>query len=216
MTTDVSGADQATPLVIGLTGPIASGKSTISAMLRERGAEVIDADQVYHSLIEPRSPLLQSIADRFGPAVLNENGALNRAALASIVFTDPTALADLDRITHPAVVAAVRRKVAQSTAPFIVIEAVKLVQSGLTADVDSLWLITADPDTRTRRLMTRNGLNWDEALKRVRAGSDQLPPRVHPDVILDTSGSLASTRNAVDAAWSTLLESHSRDRRLKA
>jgi dephospho-CoA kinase len=216
MTRDVTGIHTTGPLVIGLTGPIASGKSTVAEMFRERGAEIIDADHVYHVLIKPHSPLLKSIVDRFGGAVLTEGGDLNRPALASMVFGNPAALADLDRITHPAVVAAVRRRIAQSTAPYVVVEAVKLVQSGLASDVNSLWLITADEDTRIRRLMLRNGLSREEASKRVLVAVDTLPGEVAPDVIIDTSGSLASTRDAVDAAWSTLLESHARDDRAKA
>jgi dephospho-CoA kinase len=167
---------------------------------------------VYHSLIKPQMPLLRDIVDRFGPTVLRENGELNRSALASIVFDDPDALADLDRITHPAVVAAVRRRIGRSNAPIVVVEAVKLAQSGLAADVNSLWLITADSETRIDRLMSRSGLSREEARKRVLAGGAPLPFGTHPDVVIDDSGSLAATRNAVDAAWRVLLESSSQDR----
>lgn len=212
MTRVVRGAERDAPLVIGLTGPIASGKSTVAEMLREHGADIVDADRVYHSLVKPQTPLLRAIVDRFGRAVLLVSGELNRSALAAIVFDDPKALADLDRITHPAVVAAVRRRIARSNAPYVVVEAVKLAQSGLAADVDSLWLISADQDTRIGRLMSRNGLSRDEARKRVLGGGAPLPFGTHPDVVIDDSGSLAATRDAVDAAWRALLESSSQDR----
>lgn len=211
MTASSSARKTSDPLVIGLTGPIASGKSTVAEMLRERGAEIIDADQVYHSLVRAHSPLLGAIATRFGPEVIRADGELDRPALASIVFNDPTALTDLDRITHPAVVAEVRHRLAQSTADYVVVEAVKLTQSGLAADVDSLWLIQAAPEMRVHRLMMRNGLGQTEARPRVFSAGNPLSADVQVDVTIDTSGSLASTRNAVDAAWITLLESRSRD-----
>src|SRR5215213_8834537 len=121
------GTSELSPFVIGLTGPIASGKSTVADLLRRRGAEVIDADQVYRSLLQPRSELWRQVVERFGPAIVRSDGEIDRAALGGVVFADPAALADLDRITHPAVVTEVRRRIARSTAPLIVLEAVKLV-----------------------------------------------------------------------------------------
>jgi dephospho-CoA kinase len=128
-------------------------------MLRQRGAEVVDADLVYRSLLAPGSTLWKRVVERFGPAIVGSDGDIDRAALADIVFTDPEALADLDRITHPAVIAEIRGRIAQTRSPFVVLEAVKLVQSGLTSDVDALWFITADPETRLCRLMSRSGVD---------------------------------------------------------
>ena len=192
------------PYVIGLTGPIASGKSTIAEMLRQRGAEVIDADHVYRCLLAPGSTLWKRVVERFGPAIVGPDGDIDRAALADIVFADPQALADLDRITHPAVIAEIRDRIAQTSSPLVVLEAVKLVQSGLASDVDALWFISADPETRLRRLMSRSGIDEQQARVRIAAAPSTVPTGVEVDTIIDTSGDLASTMSAVDDAWRAL------------
>ena len=189
------------PFVIGLTGSIASGKSTVAEMLRQRGAEIIDADRVYRSLLIPQSELLRQVVERFGPTIVRPDGEIDRAALAEIVFTDPEALADLDRITHPAVIAEIRSRIAQSSASVIVVEAVKLVQSGLASDVDALWLITADPETRLHRLMSRSVLDEASARSRIAASPDTVPEGIEASVTIDTSGDLTATASAVDDAW---------------
>ena len=189
------------PFVIGLTGPIASGKSTIAELLRQRGAEVIDAVRVYRSLLQPGSALWRQIVERFGPAIVGTDGEIDRVALGGVVFADPAALADLEGITHPAVVTEVRRRIARSTAPLIVLEAVKLVQSGLASDVDALWFIRADPEMRLQRLMTRSGMDEASARARIAAAPDTVPAGVDVDATIDNSGDLASTAAAIDNAW---------------
>ena len=172
------GSSDRSPFVIGLTGPIASGKSTVAEMLRQRGAEVIDADRVYRSLLAPGSALWRRVVERFGPAIVRPDGEIDRAALAEMVFADPEALADLDRITHPAVVEEIRTRIAKTDAPLVVLEAVKLVQAGLASEVDALWFITADPETRLRRLMSRSGLDEASARARIAAAPDTVPQGV--------------------------------------
>lgn len=199
------------PYVIGLTGPIASGKSTVAEMLGQRGAEVIDADRVYRSLITPESELWRRVVERFGPGIVLPDGGIDRTALAGVVFTDPAALADLDRITHPVVVAEIRESVARSNAPVVVIEAVKLIQSGLASDVHSLWFITADLETRTRRLMSRTGIDEATARARIAAAPETVPQDVEVAVTIDNSDDLASTASAVDAAWRAARSGASQD-----
>ena len=194
-------ASSASPYVIGLTGPIASGKSTVAEVLRQRGAEVIDADRVYRDLLAPRSALWKRVVDRFGPTIVGSDGNIDRAALADIVFADPDALGELDRITHPAVIAEIRDRIAQTSSPLVVLEAVKLVQSGLAADVDALWFITADPETRLRRLISRSGMDEASARTRIAAAPSTVPEGVTVDAIIDNSDDLASTSSAVDDAW---------------
>ena len=205
MTQDDAGTQRRTgdpsPFVIGLTGPIASGKSTVAELLRQRGADVIDADRVYRSLLQPGSGLWRQVVARFGPEIVGPDGEINRAALGGVVFADPEALADLDRITHPAVVAEVRTRIARSTAPFVVLEAIKLVQSGLASDVDALWFVTADPETRRHRLMSRSGMDEASARARIAAAPDTVPEGVDVDVTIDNSGDLLSTSAAIDEAW---------------
>jgi dephospho-CoA kinase len=205
MTQDDAGTQRRTgdssPFVIGVTGPIASGKSTVAELLRQRGADVIDADRVYRSLLQPGSGLWRQVVARFGPEIRGPAGEIDRAALGGVVFADPEALADLDRITHPAVVAEFRARIARSTAPFVVLEAVKLVQSGLASDVDALWFVTADPETRRHRLMSRSGMDEASARARIAAAPDTVPEGVDVDVTIDNSGDLLSMSAAIDEAW---------------
>lgn len=193
------------PFVLGITGPIASGKSTVSRLLEQYGAHIIDADEVYRSLVSRGSPLWRAIRERFGDAVIGDDGELDRAALGRIVFSNPESLAELDALTHPTVVAEIRRRVAATTAPVVVIEAIKLIEAGLASDVDALWLVTAEPDTRVSRLMARNGLNRQEAERRVRAASAILPTCVTPDATIDNTGNESETRLATGQAWQELI-----------
>jgi dephospho-CoA kinase len=142
--------------------------------------------------------------ERFGPTIVRSDGEIDRAALAAVVFADPEALADLDRITHPAVVADIRSRIAQTSAPLIVLEAVKLVQSGLASDVDALWFITADPETRLCRLMARSGMDEASARARIAAAPETVPEGVGVGATIDNSGDLVSTSSAVDNALRAL------------
>ena len=200
-----SGAFTPRPFVIGLTGPIASGKSTIADRLRQLGAQIVDADRVYRSLLTPRSDLWRHVVARFGPTIIAANGEIDRAVLGKLVFGDPAALADLDRITHPAVVTEIRSLIERSAAPVLVIEAVKLIQSGLVSDTDSLWFVTANPETRARRLMARSGLDEMAARARIAAAPGAAPDDVRIDVTIDNSGDSGATLRAVDDAWRTLI-----------
>jgi dephospho-CoA kinase len=193
------------PVVIGLTGPIASGKSTVAGYLRERGADIVDADRVYRSLLVPGSELARRIVARFGPGVVAANGDIDRSALADLVFQDAQALADLDQITHPPVVEEIRNMIDRSTAPVVVVEAIKLGQSGLASDIDSLWLVTADEASRLQRLMKRTGMDETKARARIAAASGRVPDGIRVDLLIDNSGDIGATLRAVDDAWQALL-----------
>jgi dephospho-CoA kinase len=187
--------------VIGVTGNIACGKSLVMSFLAELGAETIDADKVYHRLIEPHAPLWVAIRERFGPTIVRDDEQIDRAALGRIVFSDPRALADLDALTHPAIVAEIRSKIARSAAKVIAVDAVKLIESGLDQDCDSVWLVVCDPEIATDRLMRRNGHSHADASARVAAQPDIAPKRARADVIIDNSGSREETLRQVHAAW---------------
>jgi len=196
--------------IIGLTGPIASGKSTVAALLVERGALVIDADAVYRRLLQPGSLLSRQVAETFGPRVVSGNG-IDRAVLAEIVFNDAGALATLEGITHPAVEASIVDELFSSSSSLVVIEAIKLVQSGLVDRVDALWVVTARPDIRQRRLEIGRGLTVDAARARMAASDSVVPSCVQPDVVIDNSGDLQATRSAVDEALAVLLSRQKSD-----
>lgn len=155
------------PYVIGITGPIACGKSTVMKLLAERGAVTIDADLVYRDLVKPGMPLLAAIVDRFGSEILTVNGELDRRTLGRIVFADPAALADLDRITHPAISDEIERRVHGLEVPLVAIEAVKLSQAGVGRLCDETWLVICDRSDQLSRLMARNRLSVDEGRRRI-------------------------------------------------
>lgn len=197
----------ASPLVIGVTGNIAAGKSTVTRRLAELGATVIDADAVYHALTSvPGSDLARQIAREFGDHVLNPDGSLDRKALGGMVFADPARFAALDRLTHPVIDTEIRRLTAAATTAVVVVEAVKLVEAGYDADCDEVWLVEAAPTQQVERLMARNGLTRPEAERRVAAQPVLELKRKRATRIIDNSGDVAATIAQVDAAWSQATE----------
>lgn len=197
-----------TKILIGITGNIACGKSLVTSMLEELGAETVDADRVAHELMAPGSEVLAAIADRFGPGVLNDDGSLNRPALGKIVFSDPTALEDLERITHPPTVAEILRRAKQSDAPVFVIDAIKLFEAGLADHCDENWTVYCDPNVQIQRLIQRNGFSEDEARRRIDAQPPQDEKRARADRVIDNSGEVDETRRQVERAWASLSVAH--------
>ena len=189
---------------IGITGPIGCGKTTVAGWLGERpGVVVIDADRVARDVLAPGTPELAAVAQRFGAELVDGEGALDRAALGRIVFTDPEALRALEAIVHPAVrpriLAAIDAAEAAGAAA-VVVEAIKLVEGGLAELCDEVWLVTCAPSIQRDRLAGR-GLAPADAAARVAAQGD-LADRLGPAAqrTIDTSADPASTRLAVEAA----------------
>ncbi len=189
---------------LGVTGNIASGKSTVTGMLAELGATVIDSDLVYRELVAPGTPLLRRLASRFGEEIVDDDGSLDRRALGTIVFSDPEALADLDRITHPAVIAEVDRRVAAIPGGVVVLDAVKLIESGHAERCDAVWVVVTDPEEQVTRLMKRNSLLAEEARRRVTAQPPLEAKLARADLVIDNSGSREETRDQVVCAWRAL------------
>lgn len=192
------------PVVIGVTGNIACGKSTVARMLGQLGAEVIDADSVVHQLMKPDGEVWRRIVEEFGRGILKPNGEIDRAALGAVVFGNPAALAKLERIVHPAVIETVDAMIASSAADVVVVEAVKLVESGMHRNYDSLWVVVCDREQQLARLMEERKLTREEAEARLAAQPTLEDKLRHANVVIDNSGSLEDTRRQVEAAWRRL------------
>ncbi|MBY6275977.1 dephospho-CoA kinase [Symbiobacterium thermophilum] len=190
--------------IIGLTGSIASGKSTVSAMLRELGAAVIDADAIVHHLQRPGTPVFESIVREFGPGVVRPDGSLDRQALGRIVFADPGRRRALEAIVHPAVRAEIWRQVEQyrrEGRPAVVLDVPLLYESGWDRQVDEVWVVWVDAETQKARLIARSGLSPEEAEARIAAQMSLDEKARRADRIIDNRGSLDRTRAQVEAAW---------------
>ena len=196
-------------MLLGLTGPIGCGKSTVAAMLGDLGGTVIDADALARDVTNPGEPALAAIRDRFGPAVLDHAGVLDRSALAAIVFADAAALHDLESIVHPYVRARVTAALARARAdeaPFVVIEAIKLIEGGLADGCDEVWVIDCTAAEQRDRLQAR-GLSAEDIERRLAAQGADLAARLSRDAdrVIVTSGSLESIRERVEDALADLL-----------
>jgi dephospho-CoA kinase len=187
---------------IGLTGPMGCGKTTVAAWLGERpNVVVIDADRVARQVVEPGEPALEEIFDRFGEALRRPDGSLDRAALGRIVFSDPAALRDLEAIVHPAVrprILATMKRADKAGATAVIVEAIKLVEGGLAALCDEVWLVTCDPIDQLSRVSHR-GVSASEADHRI-ASQGNLTERLEPVAtrVIDTSDTAEATRALVD------------------
>jgi len=190
-------------LKIGITGPIGCGKSTILGLLATDGALVIDADQVAREVTSPGSPVVAAIVAAFGTRVAGSDGGLDRAALAAIVFRDSAQLRRLEAITHPVVreqILAAIHDAEAAAVPIVAVEAIRLVEAGYPALLDETWLVTCDPQVQRERLVSR-GLAAADAAARIAAQSSLAErARTVASRIIDTSGSMAETEAAVQAA----------------
>jgi dephospho-CoA kinase len=212
------------PYLIGLTGNIACGKSSVLAMLAELGARVIDADRVTHELQQPGQPVYAAIVDAFGPGILaSPGGPIDRRTLGAIVFADPAALRRLEQIVHPAVHARIEewlkevgigdrgsgigvlnlhRPLIPDLRPLVaVIDAIKLLESGWKPLCDAIWVVTCRPEQQIERLMATRGMSETEARTRLSAQPPQAEKVAQADVVIDNSGTLEQIRQQVEAAW---------------
>ncbi|HIZ93505.1 dephospho-CoA kinase [Flavonifractor sp. An112] len=176
---------------IGITGPTGAGKTTALNVLTELGAHIIDADQVYHDLLAHSAPMGDALTARFGSAILDETGQVDRKALGSVVFADPTALADLNAITHRFIIEEIDRQAAQAETdgrPAVAIDAIALIESGVGETCDAVVGILAPREIRIRRIMAREGIPEDYACKRVDAQQGDDFFRTHCTYILENQG----------------------------
>jgi len=199
-------------LLVGLTGGIGSGKSTVARMLESRGAVVLDADRLARDVVEPGTPGFDAVVARFGDAVVAPGGSLDRASLASIVFADDEARAKLEAIVHPEVRRAIAEGVAAraDTYDVVVVDSPLLIETGAHEGFPVVIVVTASAENRIARLSAR-GMARSDAQARMAA---QMPPEAkaaHADVLLDNDGDEAGLERQVDRLWADL-----RDRALSS
>jgi len=195
-------------VIIGLTGGIATGKSTVAAMLEERGAAIVDADELAHAVAQPGQAAFDAIVARFGSDILLPDGTLDRAHLARIVFADEAARRELEAITHPRVrelIAERVREAIKAGAEVVVVDIPLLFESGRDSQFAGVLVVYASPDVQLLRLRERSGLDDDEARARLAA---QLPideKKVRATWVIDNSGSRSSTRDQVSRWWEEVI-----------
>lgn len=184
-------------LILGLTGGIASGKSSVAAMFAELGAVVVSADQLAREAVVPGSPALRALAAAFGPGILDAAGELDRGALAQLVFADPVARERLNAITHPAIAGLAEARLQELRArnvPLVIYEAPLLFEAGAERRVDRVLVVTVDPDIQRERLVARDRLGTAEAQARMAAQWPQAEKVIRADYVIDNSGSVEQTR----------------------
>ena len=200
--------------VVGLTGGIGSGKSTVSALFAERGAVVIDADAITRELQQPGTEVFGAMVERFGDGIVTADGTLDRQAVADLVFGDPEALADLNAIVHPAVGVEIAHRLAAAAdapaprgapGPVVVLDVPLLVETG-RSDVAAVVVVDADESQQLDRLVTQRGLDPDDAAARMSRQATRAQRLERADVVVDNTGDLDHLHREVDRVWSWLIE----------
>ena len=189
--------------VIGLTGGIGSGKSTVSALLAARGAVVIDADAITRELQQPGTPTFAAMVERFGPGIVAADGTLDRDAVAAIVFADADALADLNRIVHPAVGAEIARRLQEQADgdAVVILDVPLLVESTNRMPMAGVLVVDVDPEVAVGRLVELRGMREDDARARMANQAARADRLARADRVIDNSGSRDDLAAQVDAAW---------------
>ncbi len=196
-------------MTIGLTGGIASGKTAVAHRLTELGAYVIDADDVYAELVRPGGELLAALAQRFGADIIAPDGALDRSRLAEIVFFDGDSRAELNAMTHPAIIGKMHALAAEyhslhSGAPAF-LDMALLIECGEQTNVDEVWLVTAPDELRIARMMLRDGCTEMQARARIAAQMPQTDKLKYAGVIIDNDGTVDELMDKVDALYAALV-----------
>ena len=194
-------------LVIGLTGGMGAGKSTVARLFEELGAHVVDADAIAREVVEPGEPALDAIVAEFGPDVVTEAGALDRAAMAAIVFSDRDRLAALEGITHPAIRDRIERRLAEHAGAddgdrrTVVLDHPLLVETGLADELDVVVVVTAPEDLRVARLSEGRGIDEDDARARMRNQAGDEQRRAAATHVIVNDGDLEDLEARVRAVW---------------
>lgn len=196
-------------LTIGLTGGIASGKTTISQLLAERGATVIDADKVGHEVYRPRTPGWRALLDVFGADLAGPDSVIDRRKLGALVFNDPAQMKKLTGIVWPRMKEMMRTELDRlrlSGVRITVLEAAVLFEAGWQDLVDEIWAAVVAPGVAVERLIKRNGLSEEQARARLASQLSNEERARQSDIVIDNSGSLEDLSQSVDALWREALQ----------
>lgn len=189
-------------ILVGLTGGIGSGKSTVSAALADRGAVIIDADAIVRDIQQPGSPVLAQLAERFGAHVIAADGSLDRAAVAAIAFSDPDALKALNKIVHPAVVAEMNRRVlAERETDHVVVMDIPLLAENPRAELQGVIVIDVPVETQVQRLVEFRGFDEADARARIAKQATREQRQAIADFVVDNSGDLDALAPQVERLW---------------
>ncbi|HEV7762702.1 MAG TPA: dephospho-CoA kinase [Acidimicrobiales bacterium] len=190
-------------LLVGLTGGIGSGKSTVSALLAAKGAVVVDADAIVHEVQRPGTPVFAAMVERFGAGIVTADGRLDRAAVADIVFNDPESLAALNAIVHPAVGAEILQRLTDLTGTdeVVVLDVPLLVESSRAYPVAGLLVVDVDPEVAIARLVEHRGMREADVRARMAKQASRDERRARADRIIDNHGTRADLERQVDEAW---------------
>lgn len=190
--------------VIGLTGGVATGKSSVALFFSERGVPVIDADQLARDAVLPGSPALEQIISIFGRKVLTPDGTLDRKRLGALIFPDPEKRRRLECILHPEIRKLAEERIAQAAQAGhqrIIYMAPLLIEAGATDRVDSVWVVTVRPEVQLERLMRRDGIDREQAQQIIDSQMPLSEKVRHGNVVIDNSGTEAETRMALETIW---------------
>lgn len=195
--------------VIGLTGGIASGKSTVTALLKEKDAVIIDADKIAREIMSKGEPAWFEVLNYFGDEILNDDRSdIDRKKLAHIVFSDKAKLEVLNNITHPKIIEEIKRQVEEykkAGKKIIVIDAALLIETGLDKIADEVWVVAANEDIQLQRLMAREkDITKDEALKRIKSQMPLAEKLKFADRVIDNNSSIEETKKQVDKMWTKI------------
>ena len=195
--------------LVGLTGGIACGKSTVAAYLREKGCPVINADRVGHIALNPGQPAYDQILETFGEGILTDNKEINRKALGNIIFNDRKAREQLNQITHPPITQLIEERLLDLTSFLdsgkpVFLEAALLIESQWKSRCDQIWVVTAPKDQILQRLKIRNGLTAEQTKARIDSQLRQEERLPYADVVLENQGLLADLLKQVDLALAQL------------
>lgn len=203
-------------MVLGITGSIASGKSTVSVMFQARGATLVSADQLAREAVAPGSPALSRLVARFGREILQADGTLDRIRLGALIFADEAARRDLNAIVHPAIAALAEERLdrlRRAGGGLVIYEAPLLFEAGAESRVDRVLVVKIDPEVQLRRLMQRDGLDETAARQRIAAQMPQEEKLARADFVIDNSADREVTERQVAALWPLLTASPAPPRR---